>query len=113
MSSDKLQETAETATDVEAGDTTAMKMPPNREDLTELRNASMYDKLGRKMSTLDSHVDPFAEREGKTLVWKNVNMTLAATKKDPERKLLDNVWGEVPRRDTTAIMGRAPENRLC
>lgn len=31
----------------------------------------------RKMeSQLDTHTDPFAPREGKTLVWKNVNMIL-------------------------------------
>lgn len=32
----------------------------------------------RKSSTLDKHTDPFAEREGKTLLWKNVNMTLVS-----------------------------------
>lgn len=47
--------------------------------------------------------DPFAVREGKTLTWTNVNMTLST--KDGERNLLDNVWGEVPRNNTTAIMG--------
>ena len=30
----------------------------------------------RAVSVLDSHDDPFAPREGKTLAWKNVNMTL-------------------------------------
>jgi hypothetical protein len=30
----------------------------------------------RKGSMLDNHTDPFAEREGKTLLWKDVNMTL-------------------------------------
>lgn len=30
----------------------------------------------KQSSTLDTHDDPFAAREGKTLVWKNVNMTL-------------------------------------
>lgn len=50
--------------------------------------------------------DPFAEREGKTLTWTNVNMLLAPKKKDEkERKLLSNVWGEVPAKQTTAIMG--------
>jgi len=50
--------------------------------------------------------DPFAEREGKTLTWKDINMTLAPKNKDEkERKLLDNVWGEVPAKQTTAIMG--------
>ncbi|CAB9512460.1 Putative white-brown complex homolog protein 30 [Seminavis robusta] len=49
--------------------------------------------------------DPFAPREGKTLVWRDVNMTLAAKGSDPDRKLLDTVWGEVPKKMTTAIMG--------
>lgn len=52
--------------------------------------------------------DPFAEREGKTLTWTNVNMVLAPKKKGKdmeERKLLDGVWGEVPAKQTTAIMG--------
>lgn len=89
------------------------------------------------------HTDPFANREGKTLTWKNINMTLVskshtwltyyrvyqadhenilypflhrcccdllnltkAAKGDaPERKLLENVWGEVPKNCTTAVMG--------
>jgi ABC-type multidrug transport system ATPase subunit/ABC-type multidrug transport system permease subunit len=51
-------------------------------------------------------VDPFQAREGRDLVWKEVNMTLAAKGSDtPERKLLDNVWGEVPKGQVTAIMG--------
>lgn len=54
---------------------------------------------------LDAHADPFAPREGKTLTWKSVNMVLAAKGDEPERKLLDNVWGEVPARQTTALMG--------
>lgn len=32
--------------------------------------------FSRNESTLDSHDDPFAPREGKTLTWRNVNMTL-------------------------------------
>ena len=50
-------------------------------------------------------VDPFAPRNGKTLAWQHVNMTLAGNKKNEPRKLLDNVWGEVPKQKTTAIMG--------
>ena len=30
----------------------------------------------RKQSNLSAHDDPFAPRDGKTLVWKDVNMTL-------------------------------------
>lgn len=32
--------------------------------------------INTKESALDKHTDPFAQREGKTLVWKNVNMIL-------------------------------------
>jgi len=62
-------------------------------------------KLYRGVSVLDKHTDPFAPREGKALVWRDTNMTLAAKGKEPERKLLQDVWGEVPVRETTAIMG--------
>lgn len=63
------------------------------------------DSLPLQMSTLDRHDDPFAPREGKTLTWKNVNMTLAGKGDEPDRQLLSDVWGEVPDRETTAIMG--------
>jgi len=36
------------------------------------------DNLPRQTSTLDDQDDPFAFREGKTLVWRNVNMTLVS-----------------------------------
>ena len=57
------------------------------EDLSEV-NADSYDvedpgyekepvaSYDRKPSRLDTHADPFARREGKTLLWKDVNMTL-------------------------------------
>jgi hypothetical protein len=32
-------------------------------------------------------------------------MTLAGKQGEPDRKLLDSVWGEVPQKNTTAIMG--------
>lgn len=32
--------------------------------------------LDRSESVLDKHADPFATREGKTLLWKDINMTL-------------------------------------
>lgn len=34
--------------------------------------------VARKSSTLDRHDDPFAQREGKTLTWRQVNMTLVS-----------------------------------
>ena len=76
--------------------------------------------------------NPFAVREGRTLQWKNVNMAVVSSippvkpilsfplsltrhslstlgqtgaGDEPDKCLLDNVWGEVPRGQTTAIMG--------
>ncbi len=57
------------------------------------------------VSMLDRHDDPFAQRDGKTLTWRNINMTLSGTKKEKDRKLLDGVWGEVPAKELSAIMG--------
>jgi len=72
-------------------------------------------------SALDRHTDPFAIRKGKTLVWSNVNMTLSSTGADcygrksdePDRKILDDVWGEVPSKETTAIMGPSGAGKTC
>lgn len=47
---------------------------------------------------------PFQSRQGKSLKWSNVNMTLVAKGKSPEKKILQNVWGEAGN-ETTAIMG--------
>lgn len=49
--------------------------------------------------------DPFHPREGKTLTWTNINMTLAGNSKSEPRALLSNVWGEVPKKEITAILG--------
>lgn len=35
--------------------------------------------IDRTKSILNTHTDPFAPREGKALVWRNVNMTLVRT----------------------------------
>ena len=60
--------------------------------------------------------NPFAAREGKTLTWRNVQMSVAlkaaaaSKKKDDDAEpgdkvILRDVWGEVPAKATTAIMG--------
>mmetsp|Transcript_2505 Transcript_2505/g.4079 ORF Transcript_2505/g.4079 Transcript_2505/m.4079 type:complete len:741 (+) Transcript_2505:127-2349(+) len=60
----------------------------------------------RRASTTEERQNPFAYREGNALIWRNVNMTLKAkNSKQPERKLLNSVWGEVPPGEITAIMG--------
>jgi hypothetical protein len=76
----------------------------------ETNNVGARKKLKPKFepkqsSVLDRHDDPFATREGKTLVWRDIQMTLAAKGDEPERKLLQDVWGEVPQKETTAVMG--------
>lgn len=50
--------------------------------------------------------DPFKPRMGRHLVWKDVQMTLKKTKgEEPPKVILDDVWGEVPKGQVTAIMG--------
>ena len=70
-------------------------------------SAAMRKSMSRR-SSLDRADDPFAEREGKTLTWRNINMTLEAGRneeKNPAKQLLTDVWGEVPQKEITAIMG--------
>jgi hypothetical protein len=47
--------------------------------------------------------DPFAPRKGRTLVWKDVSMTLKGKGDVPDKQLLQGVWGEVPPQQTTAM----------
>lgn len=63
------------------------------------------DSSDRNATDIDKHTDPFTVREGKTLVWRNINMTLAGKNNEQSRELLKDVWGEVPSKETTAIMG--------
>lgn len=70
--------------------------------------ANAMRKSMSRRSSLDRADDPFAEREGKTLTWRNINMTLEAGRneeKNPAKQLLTDVWGEVPQKEITAIMG--------
>lgn len=53
---------------------------------------------------LPTRADPFAVREGKTLFWRDVNMRVRKKNKD-DIVILDSVFGEVPSKQTTAIMG--------
>jgi hypothetical protein len=39
------------------------------------------EPVSRQASVLDRHDDPFAPREGKTLIWKDINMTLVCARK--------------------------------
>lgn len=55
-----------------------------------------------KQSTIGGD-DPFYPREGKTLTWSGVGMNVNT--KDGEKELLKDIWGEVPKKEITAIMG--------
>jgi ABC-type multidrug transport system fused ATPase/permease subunit len=56
--------------------------------------------------------DPLKPREGRDLVWKDVNMTINGKGDTPPKKILDDVWGEVPRRQVTAIMGPSGSGKV-
>ncbi|KAL7477754.1 hypothetical protein ACHAW6_003548 [Cyclotella cf. meneghiniana] len=60
--------------------------------------------VSRRASTTEERRNPFAEREGNALIWRGVNMTLT-NRRGEEKKLLHDVWGEVPPGEITAIMG--------
>eukprot|EP00980_Cylindrotheca_fusiformis_P027784 scaffold22559_cov111-Cylindrotheca_fusiformis.AAC.23 len=81
--------------------------PVTEESLPDVGNGSeAKSSPGQKSAILPAAEDPFAYREGKTLLWRDINMTLAGKKdSEPGVKLLEGVWGEVPEQKTTAIMG--------
>jgi ABC-type multidrug transport system ATPase subunit len=74
----------------------------NEQDITEDISISYANSEEPKKPDA---VNPFSRREGRTLKWRNVSMTLQGKSDEPDQKILDNVWGEVPRGETTAIMG--------
>eukprot|EP00529_Nitzschia_sp_RCC80_P009532 CAMPEP_0113467786 /NCGR_PEP_ID=MMETSP0014_2-20120614/15001_1 /TAXON_ID=2857 /ORGANISM="Nitzschia sp." /LENGTH=765 /DNA_ID=CAMNT_0000360119 /DNA_START=192 /DNA_END=2489 /DNA_ORIENTATION=+ /assembly_acc=CAM_ASM_000159 len=50
--------------------------------------------------------DPLRPRDGRDLMWKDVNMTLVSKHTETANKrILDDVWGDVPQKKVTAIMG--------
>jgi hypothetical protein len=83
---------------------------PTSSDLAARGGADAIKKNQEKNEHVEvalpsTKTDPFAKREGKTLTWTNVNMTLAGKGGKPDLQLLKDVWGEVPMTKTTAIMG--------
>jgi ABC-type multidrug transport system ATPase subunit len=88
-------------------------MTPNIETNNDLEEGTSTSQFIPRASTLEPSTDPFAAREGKTLVWRNVDMKLAASSKEKERIILDKVWGEVPVKETTAIMGPSGAGTLA
>jgi len=61
----------------------------------------VYD---RKPSAVGAD-DPFYPRDGKRLTWTSVNMTVEGKAGEGDKNLLTDVWGEVPPKEITAIMG--------
>eukprot|EP00980_Cylindrotheca_fusiformis_P027199 scaffold19324_cov152-Cylindrotheca_fusiformis.AAC.14 len=73
------------------------------EENQEIGDAGKRFRVETSTSGLD---DPFKPRVGRHLFWKNVSMSLKKGKDtEAEKKILDDVWGEVPKGQVTAIMG--------
>ena len=52
-------------------------------------------------------------RDGKNLFWSNVNMSLKGGKDETNAKrILTDVWGEVPQKQVTAIMGPSGSGKV-
>ncbi|KAL3907555.1 MAG: hypothetical protein SGILL_008825 [Bacillariaceae sp.] len=95
------------------------KKKKKRSSLPKMVDVDLEDSTGTdptaigsdgRSVVLSSREDPFAKRSGKTLIWSDINMTLKAKSNrngtmGEDRKLLSNVFGEVPAGQTTAIMG--------
>lgn len=98
-----LHESAMSETRKEEDDSDDIEMQ-NDDD----RHTKHHRHQGNRKS-IDPHGfdDPMRPREGRDLIWRNVNMTLTSKKKngEPEKKILDSVWGDVPAKQVTAIMG--------
>jgi ABC-type lipoprotein export system ATPase subunit len=70
----------------------------------DVRDKESVKSVSSRQSSLGAD-DPLYPREGKTLTWKNVNMTALGKGKNKSKSILSDVWGEVPAKQTTAIMG--------
>jgi ABC-type transporter Mla maintaining outer membrane lipid asymmetry ATPase subunit MlaF len=62
-----------------------------------------------------SRTDPFAQRVGKPLLWRNVQMKATVNKKDSDgsKVILKDVWGSIPNGRVTAIMGPSGAGKVC
>ncbi len=83
------------------GITTTNEGPDMRVDMD--RNV---DKMNKIHSSFE---DPLRPREGRSLMWANVNMILTGTRDKKDKKLLDDVWGDVPEKQVT---GNTKSSRL-
>ena len=75
--------------------------------------ATGHKRNGKRLS-VDSlgFDDPLRPREGRDLLWRNVNMTLPGKGETKDKKLLDGVWGDVPTKHVTAIMGPSGSGKV-
>lgn len=83
--------------DAEMGENTPKEdyFLPNESTLAERTDdelASDLTSFSRKGSALAVSDDPFFPREGKTLLWRNVNMTLVCTQAPFEQILMMNLF---------------------
>jgi ABC-type glutathione transport system ATPase component len=74
-------------------------------------NGAIITSISRLPNT-NFRNDPFAPREGRPLRWRNVHMTVQVPDMNNGKKgatknkaILDNVYGEVPVGEITAILG--------
>jgi len=93
---------------MEENDVGDVSAPGNESSLRADRSAMAVLEKG-----LSRHADPFTAREGKKLTWTAINMSVRKSQgrrtfsKDEiqEKSVLNDVWGEVPKKEITAIMG--------
>jgi hypothetical protein len=52
----------------------------NKDNSTDVE--SVTSNLAKQVSTLNKKDDPFAPRDGKTLLWRNIHMTLVSASLD-------------------------------
>eukprot|EP00539_Tryblionella_compressa_P006478 CAMPEP_0178770086 /NCGR_PEP_ID=MMETSP0744-20121128/21193_1 /TAXON_ID=913974 /ORGANISM="Nitzschia punctata, Strain CCMP561" /LENGTH=767 /DNA_ID=CAMNT_0020426417 /DNA_START=204 /DNA_END=2507 /DNA_ORIENTATION=- len=79
---------------------------PKKEDETgketEEEDVEMQMKVGKRASVDPSGFDdPLRPREGRDLMWRNINMTLEGKSDNKNKKLLDSVWGDVPKKQVS------------
>jgi ABC-type multidrug transport system fused ATPase/permease subunit len=56
--------------------------------------------------------DPLKPREGRDLVWRKIDMTVKGKGDKEPKKILDGVWGEVPKGQVTAILGPSGSGKV-
>ncbi len=63
-----------------------------KEEAADVEGGSgSHGRIDRSVSTLERSTDPFAEREGKALVWRHVNMTLVSREEQTTSGLVATV----------------------